>query len=101
MTYECPETHEPLPSMSTTVWMASDDPAVLVMFHCPKCSTRHAFSRADAILAVGAPVGKRDGRSSASRDLTRARERGARRLDDGRVLNGRAKRPQLPRPTRR
>jgi hypothetical protein len=75
MTYECPETHEPLPSMSTAVWMASDDTAVLVMCHCPKCSKRHAFSRADAILAVDAPVGERDGRSSASSDLTRARPR--------------------------
>ena len=70
MTYECPETHEPLASMSTAVWTASDDTAVLVMFHCPKCSKRHAFSRADAILAVDAPVGKRDGRSSASSDLS-------------------------------
>ena len=84
MTYECPETHEPLPSMSTAVWTASDDTAVLV-FHCPKCSKRHALSRAHAILAVDAPVGKHDGHSSASSDLMPARERGTSRLDHGRV----------------
>lgn len=51
MSYECPETHELLPSRSTGVWTAIDDRSLVVM-HCPRCSKRHAFSRADAILGV-------------------------------------------------
>ena len=60
MTYECPETHEPLPFISTAVWTASDDTSLLVI-HCPRCSKRHAFSRADAILSIDAPIRERDG----------------------------------------
>jgi hypothetical protein len=53
MSFECPETHEPLRSMPTTVWTASDTAGIRVM-HCPKCSQRHEFSRADAILSIHA-----------------------------------------------
>lgn len=59
MTYECPETHAPLPNISTAVWTASDKSELLVI-HCPHCSKRHAFSRADAILCLDAPIRKRD-----------------------------------------
>jgi hypothetical protein len=61
MTYECPETHEPLPKISTAVWTASDDTALLAI-HCRHCSKRHAFSRADAILSFDAPIREGDGR---------------------------------------
>ena len=54
MTYECPETHAPLPHVSTAVWTATAEMPLLVV-RCPHCSKRHVFSRADAILSIDAP----------------------------------------------
>jgi DNA-directed RNA polymerase subunit RPC12/RpoP len=55
MLYECPETHAPLPRISTAIWLASDT-SELAAIHCPHCSRRHTFSRADAILCIQTPV---------------------------------------------
>ncbi len=54
LSFECPVTHEMLRTMSTPVWRAPDAAEIHVI-HCPKCSQRHAFTRADAILSLDAP----------------------------------------------
>ena len=60
MIFECPETHEPLPSTSATVWTESGATGIHVS-HCPKCSQSHEFSRAEAILAIDADPRARQG----------------------------------------
>lgn len=59
LSFECPETHELLTTMSSTEWTSSPDAAMHVV-HCPKCSKRHSFSRADAILSFERPRPERD-----------------------------------------
>ena len=45
LSFQCPETGKPLPTMT----MGSADPEARVAVHCPKCSQLHVFSAADAV----------------------------------------------------
>ena len=54
LTFECPTTGEPLPTMRTSLWL-SDADDVQVAMHCPRCSQLHRFTRRDAVLAVAGP----------------------------------------------
>ena len=51
ISFDCPETGEPLSSMAGPgQWPGRDDE--LVSMHCPKCSKLHRFGREQAILAT-------------------------------------------------
>ena len=48
MRFECPETGEPLFTVSDGQWSWRSDE--LMSMHCPKCSKLHSFGRAEAVL---------------------------------------------------
>jgi hypothetical protein len=51
MTFECPETGQPLRMMQSAAWSAETTEALMAL-HCPKCSQMHRFSRDHAILEM-------------------------------------------------
>ena len=51
MTFECPQTGQPLRTLQPTLWSADRTDALMAL-HCPKCSQMHMFSREHAILEM-------------------------------------------------
>jgi hypothetical protein len=51
MTFECPQTGQPLRTMQSAAWSA-EMMDTLMALHCPKCSQMHMFGRDDAILEM-------------------------------------------------
>ncbi len=69
MTFECPETGQPLRTVRSSQWSA-DTTGALMALHCPKCSHMHMFSRGDAILEMGS--GAAPARATAPRSTAAA-----------------------------
>ena len=51
MTFECPQTGQPLRTLQPTLWSADRTDALMAL-HCPKCSQMHMFGRDHAILEM-------------------------------------------------
>jgi hypothetical protein len=66
MSFDCPETGEPLSAMNVGQWPGRGDE--LMSMHCPKCSKLHSFGPAQAIVA--AEPGERVTTPAAALELT-------------------------------